>query len=208
MPSPRSDFALLDAWRHGDRDAGEQLFEHYFDAILGYFARRAGPDAEDLTQRTFLACLEHREHIRGDASFRTFLFAVAHNVLFRHLRGKHVHDDRTDGSTSGIFDVSPSSSAVLAVCEEREEIHEALSRLEPVHRRVLELYYWERCTSAQIASKLGVPHGTARTRLRRARGLLRTELERVRPDRRHHTRRPSHTSSQSLSRARGPIFGE
>lgn len=208
MSSPKSDLVLLDAWRHGDRRAGEQLFEHYFDAIHRYFVRRVGPDADDLTQRTFLACAEHREHIRGDATFRTFLFAVAHNVFFRHLRGRQCHDDRTDGSVSGIFDASPSSSVVLAAVEEQDELKAALSRLGPEHRRVLELYYWERCTSAQIASKLGLPHGTARTRLRRARGLLRAEIEQARPGCRQHDRRPSHASSQSSISAREPIVGE
>jgi RNA polymerase sigma factor (sigma-70 family) len=175
---PASDVALLHAWRGGDRCAGEQLFERHFAAILAFFRRRVDRDAEDLTQRTFLACLESREHVRGTASFRTFLFSVAHNVLGNHFRHKRRREDRTGAGASAVLDLSPSSTMVMAVQEERELLWSALDRLPLPDRRLLELYYWEKHTSAEIACELGVPHGTARTRLRRARRLLREELDR------------------------------
>jgi RNA polymerase sigma factor (sigma-70 family) len=194
MSRPDSDFELLQAWRDGDRRAGELLFERHLDAVRGFFHRRVDGDAEDLAQRTFLACVESKTQIRGDASFRTFLFAVARNVLGKHFRGTRSRDDRTRCGVSGVLDRSPSSSMVVAAHEEREGLQDALGRLPTEHRHVLELYYWERRTSAEIAKELGVPHGTARTRIRRAVGLLREDLEHTTMSRRsmalpsHHAR--------------------
>lgn len=180
-----SDYALLDAWRSGDRRCGELLFERHVEDVYRFFCSKIGGDAEDLTQRTFLACVESKERIRGEASFRTFLFAVARNVLGKHYRRKRRRSARTEHLTSSVRDPAPSNSTVMARTEERDDLREALRRLPREHRRVLELYYWEQRTSAEIARVLGVPHGTARTRIRRARVLLREQLER------HRTPRPA-----------------
>ncbi|MEM9456509.1 MAG: sigma-70 family RNA polymerase sigma factor [Myxococcota bacterium] len=169
---------LFRAWLSGDRKAGALLFAQHFDIIVQFFSRRVGRDAEDLAQRTFLACEESRARIRGTCSFRTFVFSVAHHVLGKHFRSKHRRDDRTEQGVDVLRDPSPSSSAVMAVVEDHEHLDEALEQLDREHRRVLELFYWEQRTSAEVARELGVPHGTARTRIRRARTLLREQIER------------------------------
>ena len=62
------DHELLRAWQTGDDRAGEQLFRRHYQLILRFFHNKAGTQAHDLVQRTFLACLEARDRIRGDAS--------------------------------------------------------------------------------------------------------------------------------------------
>ncbi|MEM6989706.1 MAG: sigma factor, partial [Myxococcota bacterium] len=80
-----TDDALLAAWRDGDRGAGDALVNRHFDAVSRFFRSKLGDDVEDLIQRTFLDCVESRDRIQRP-TFRAFLFAVARNRLFDHLR--------------------------------------------------------------------------------------------------------------------------
>jgi predicted RNA polymerase sigma factor len=56
---------------------------------------------------------------------------------------------------------------------------QALRRIPMDHQIVLELYYWERMTAAEVARVLDVPEGTARTRIRRAKQLLEEQMARL-----------------------------
>jgi RNA polymerase sigma factor (sigma-70 family) len=176
MTTAATDVELLEAWRGGDRRAGEQLFERHYAAIARFFRNKLEFGVDDLIQRTFLACVEGRERIRGDASFRTYLFAVARNLLGKHYRGRQLHGDRIDFGVTSIHDLAPSPSVVVAEHEEQRLLLDALRRIPLDHQIVLELYYWERLTSAEIAGVLDVPHGTVRTRIRRAKQLLEEQL--------------------------------
>jgi RNA polymerase sigma factor (sigma-70 family) len=171
-----TDVELLDAWRGGDRRAGEQLFERHYAAVARFFRNKLEFGVDDLIQRTFLACVEGRERIRGDASFRTYLFAVARNLLGKHYRGRQRPGDRIDFGVTSIHDLAPSPSVVVAEHQEQRLLLAALRRIPIDHQIVLELYYWERLTSAEIAGVLDVPHGTVRTRIRRAKQLLEEQL--------------------------------
>ncbi len=176
MTTAAADVELLEAWRGGDRRAGEELFERHYAAVSRFFRGKLDFGVDDLVQRTFLACVEGRERIRGEASFRTYLFAVARNLLGKHYRGQHRHGDRIDFGVTSLHDLAPSPSVVVAEHEEQRLLLEALRRIPLDHQIVLELYYWERFTSAEIAEVLGEPHGTTRTRIRRAKQLLEEQL--------------------------------
>lgn len=178
VSSPAPDLDLFEAWRNGDRRSGTVLFGRHIDSVRRFFSSRVRHDVEDLTQRTFLACEESKGSIRGDSSFRTFLFAVARNVLGKYFRSNRRHGDRTGPCDGARPDPAPSSSAVMAMVDEREGLQHALSRIPSEHRRVLTMYYLEQRTSADVARRLGIPHGTVRTRIRRARSLLREEVQR------------------------------
>jgi RNA polymerase sigma factor (sigma-70 family) len=173
---PVTDAELLRAWADGHKPAGEQLFERHFEAIARFFRNKLPADTqhEDLIQQTFLGCVEARDRFRGEASFRSFLFAIAHNQLGKHWRSRS--RDRLDFQTISAFDIDPSPSAVVARDQEQQKLLLALRRL-PIDSQVaLELHYWEAMTAAEIGEVLGVPLGTAKTRLRRAKQLLESEL--------------------------------
>jgi RNA polymerase sigma factor (sigma-70 family) len=179
MSAPATDLELLEAWRGGDRHAGELLFERHFDAVARFFRNKVADGIDDLIQRTFLACVEDRDRFRGDASFRTFLFAVAHNVLGKHYRSKRRHGDRIDFGVTSVHDLAPSPSVVIARHDEHRVLLQALRRIPLDHQIVLELYYWERMTAIEVGRVLEVPEGTARTRIRRAKQLLEEEMKRL-----------------------------
>lgn len=78
----REDAALLEAWRLGDRRAGNLLFERHYASVAGCF-RDQVPDAvqEALIRATFLGGLTDEANLRAHASLRTSLLAIAHHVL-------------------------------------------------------------------------------------------------------------------------------
>ncbi|EDM74207.1 RNA polymerase sigma-70 factor [Plesiocystis pacifica SIR-1] len=174
------DSDLLQAWAAGDQLAGEQLFERHFEAVARFFRNKLPADTrhEDLIQQTFLGCVEARERFRGEASFRTFLFAVARNQLSKHWRSRS--RDRLDLQTVSVFDLDASPSAALARDEDQQLLLMALRRIPLDHQVALELHYWESLTAAEIGAVLDVPLGTAKTRIRRAKQLLEAELSALR----------------------------
>lgn len=169
-----SDLDLLDAWRAGDRRAGSELFSRHFDSVYRFFRNKVDVQFEDLVQRTFVACLESRDRFREVASFRTFLFSIAHNLLREHFRrGSRAEVDFSDTS---IVDLGAGPASVMAAGEQARLLVHALRKIPFESQVLLELYYWEELTGPELAAFLGVPEGAARTRLWRARKQLRAAL--------------------------------
>jgi RNA polymerase sigma-70 factor (ECF subfamily) len=172
------DALLLDAWRGGDHEAGEALLGQHYDAVLRFFRTKAGDDADDLVQGTFLRCLEPRSHFRGQSSFRAFLFGIAHNVLCEYIRSR-VRDRKVDPDfgVSSILDLNPRASTIALARAEQKHLVRALQQL-PVELQVtLELYYWEELPVEEVAAALDVPVGTVKSRLHRGRTLLREMID-------------------------------
>ena len=83
MADAPSDVELLQAWRAGDAAAGELLVGRYFLSVHRFFSAHVQGDVDDLTQRTFEACIQARDRMRDDAAFRGYLFGIARNQLAR-----------------------------------------------------------------------------------------------------------------------------
>lgn len=167
-----SDVELLQQWRNGDMAAGEILFERYYDPIARFFRSKMTTDISDLVQETFVACVEGRDRLQEDASFRAYIFSVAHNVLCAHLRGKYRDDAIVDFDATSVEDLAPGPISQIVNRHEQRLLLEALRRIPVNYQILLELRYWEQLKTADIAEALGVPHGTVRRRLAQARKLL------------------------------------
>ncbi len=169
------DAALYEAWKGGDRRAGEALFERYFDPIYRFFESKTHADPGDLVQRTFLGCVEARERFRGASSFRTFLYAIARNELFAHYRSRK-SGGQVDFGVSSVADLAPSPSTLLRRQSDREVLVAALQSLPLDLQIALELRFWEELSGPDLAVVLEIPEGTVRSRLRRAMEALRAAL--------------------------------
>ncbi len=172
-----TDFELLEAWRGGSNQAGAELFDRHFAAVARFFRNKTSSQTDDLIQTTFLRTLETRDRFRGDSSFRTYLFAVAHNVLREHYRSKRRDGDRLDFGVTSVQEMGPGAVTMLARRGEEQLLLQALRAIPLEHQVLLELYFWEKMTAGEIGQVLDVPEGTIRTRIRRAKQLLNEQLE-------------------------------
>jgi len=170
------DLELLVQWRAGDRGAGEALFARHFPGLCRFFATKVGAEADDLIQRTLLACVQARDQFRADASFRTYLFTVARNELYQHHRRTSRDGARLDFSITSVAQLVSTPATRLARDAERRRLQEAIRALPLELQTLLELHYWEELDAAALAEVFETTPGAIRVRLHRARGLLRERL--------------------------------
>jgi RNA polymerase sigma factor (sigma-70 family) len=166
------DRALLDAWRAGDRTAGDVLLGRYFDGLYRFFRNKVDHGVDDLIQRTFTACIAAKDAMRDHSSFRTYLFTVARHQLYHYWRDNHRKDALFAPEETSVVAMGVSVSSILATRQEQRLLLRALRTLPLDLQVALELHYWEELTTAEIAEILEVPQGTAKSRLRRAREQL------------------------------------
>ncbi len=171
-----TDAELLAAWTAGDLAAGSQLFERHFESVARFFRNKVDGPIDDLVQKTFLGCLEGRERVRGESGFRAYLFGVARNVLGKYWRSRIAGARQVDLEAESVVQMGASATSVYARDQGQLAMLNALRRIPLDAQIVLELCYWESMTSAEIGVVLGIPVGTAKTRIRRARALLSMRL--------------------------------
>ncbi|MDB4976319.1 MAG: polymerase, sigma-24 subunit, subfamily [Myxococcaceae bacterium] len=169
------DYGLLHRWRAGDMAAGEALVTRHFPSLRRFFHNKVGAEMEDLLQQTFLGCVEARDLLREEASFRTFLFAIARFQLFTFYRRQSRHG-QLDFTRLSVRDLRTSPSSAVAREQRHRRLQAALQSLPVDHQIALELAYWEGLTASEIAGVLGIPENTVYSRLHRAKGQLRSLL--------------------------------
>lgn len=167
------DMELLLAWRAGDNEAGSRLLRRHFRTLYRFFRSKVSTGVEDLVQQTMLACADGVHRFRGDASFKTYLLAIARTQLLMHLR-KHARKGKqvVELETS-VADVLGSPSVEVAGKDEQRLVLAALRHI-PIDLQIaVELHYWEELRIEDIAVVVGIPAGTVKSRLNRARRLVR-----------------------------------
>ena len=174
MPDDGSERALVQQWQAGSAQAANALTEQYYASVRRFFDLRAPGMADDLTQATFLGAMEARDRFRLDASFKTFVFSIAHKQLLRHLRCQHQGPRVQRYATEG--GPKTSLSMVAVRFQEHQLLLMALSQLPVDSQIVIELYYWEDMKTAAIAEALELNPSTVTSRLARARELLRENV--------------------------------
>ena len=179
---PDEDVALLDRWRAGNEEAGQALFARHFDSIYGFFETKCETDADELTQATFLACLRAKDQFRRESSFRTYLFTIARNELYRVLRTRQRRDAKLDFELSSIADLVSTPGTRMARNQEHKQLIDALQHLPVEQQTLLELHYWEDMDISALAEIFDSPTATIRTRLHRARKALRDRMEGSAPE--------------------------
>lgn len=173
--SKASDSDLLDKWRAGDMDAGNRLCQAHFGEIRRFFASKVGQDVDELVQTTFLSCIQSRDKFRGECSFRTFMFTIARRQLYQYFRKIRRHQV-LDFSVTSLSALDTGPVTYTARNQEHEQLMHALCELPLEQQLLIELYYWEEMSIADLAQILGVAQPTVHTRLFRARKALREQI--------------------------------
>ncbi len=174
-----TDAELLQQWKSGDTRSGEELFARYYDAVARFFGNKVNRDRADLVQATFSACLEKVGGLKDAASFRSFLFGIARFELLHYYRRKSRRETEFDAEKTSVYDLDPTPSRIIAKHQEQRLLLEALRHIPLDLQVVLELTYWEKLTSPEMADLLEIPEGTVKSRVRRAREKLDEQLARL-----------------------------
>lgn len=158
----------------GERAAFEELIERYQGPLWRYI-RRVAPDedaAREVTQDAWLRVLRGIGRLRDPARLRPWLFGIARRALMDRLRDQYARAVETDCDVSEIpARVDPALPELQLQQVERE-----LAALPIVEREVLTLFYLKELSLAEVAEVLNLPVGTVKSRLFRARQMLRGEL--------------------------------
>ncbi len=175
-----SDDDLLRAWRGGDKAAGDALVRRHYESVRRFYDLRMPATAEDLTQQAFLACVVGKERVRGDASFKAYLFGVARNLLLRQLRNQERFNRMAEFKSAQGPDTVLTPSGVVALRQEHRLLLRAFEQVPTDGQIALQLHYWETMTTAEIANVLDLSVTAVTSRLLRARKRLREEVESIR----------------------------
>jgi RNA polymerase sigma factor (sigma-70 family) len=199
-----TDGVLIERSARGRPDAFVEVVRRHEVAVHAFLARRAGRQAaDDLLGEVWLRAFGGRAGFDpAHCDARPWLYGIARNVLRAHWRAVRPADQvgvfeaggRTgvfaSGGRDGVMEAGGWAGAVAAVdpwddvidrldsaaAARTRQMIGALRALPPEEREVLLLVAWEQLTPAQVALVLGIPPGTARSRLHRARAALRPVL--------------------------------
>jgi RNA polymerase sigma factor (sigma-70 family) len=170
------DGVLIERSVHGRPDAFVEVARRHEIAIHAYLARRTGHQAaDDLLAEVWLRAFAARSgYDTGYDDARPWLYGIARNVLREHWRTSSGEEPAAIGETR----VDPWDGIIerLDSAERAKAVMSAVRALPPAEREILLLVAWEQLTPAEAAKVLGVPQGTARSRLHRARATVRQVL--------------------------------
>lgn len=177
MSEPLADTAIIQQ-SQCNPEAFAQIFDRYHRDVHAFVARRAGREAaDDVLSEVFLAAFAQRASYDLDmASARPWLFGIANNLVKRRWRSM-ASQQRLATRLAALPASSnyPENGLAAGVDAEREweQVRVALGRLPKEEQEALLLYAWEELTYSEIAKLVGVPVGTIRSRIHRARTQLR-----------------------------------
>ena len=181
MEETRSDAELL-ARASRQPDLFGIVFDRHFATIHRYLERRVGRDgADELSSEVFRIAFEQRTRFRAvHQSALPWLYGLATNLALKRWRGDARHS-RALGRLEAESRVGESSDVDgaddrLAATASRARILDALAQLAAADRDVVVLVAWEELSYEEVATALDIPLGTVRSRLNRARRVLREHL--------------------------------
>jgi RNA polymerase sigma-70 factor (ECF subfamily) len=168
----------------GRRDAFGLLVSRYQARLYNAAIRLVdnAEDAADVVQDAFLNAYQALHSFKGDAEFFTWLYRIAFNAAISLKRKKRAAVSLDAVGTEGRIEPDDPSEyvkpgAAIERTEDETQLQEAITRLSHEHREVLVLKDIEGLKYEEIAEILGVPIGTIRSRLHRARLELRQLLD-------------------------------
>jgi RNA polymerase sigma factor (sigma-70 family) len=174
IPSRATDELLVVRCQLGEPDAFDALIGRWHGPLWQYIRRMTGrdADAQDLLQEVWLRVIRGIPKLRDGSRFRGWLFGIARRALMDRLRRDYAVPPVADVDPGDLIAEPPSidTEADLAALES------ALDTLPAVEREVLTLFYLRDISLNELADALNVPVGTVKSRLFRARRLLRAAM--------------------------------
>ena len=180
------DKLLCDA-KSGDHRAFEELCVRYGGLVKQRIFRilRNQEDTEDVLQKTLLSAYRHLDAFRGTCRYSTWLVAIGTNTSLMLLRKRrrgpemisdHISEDGQRFESMDFRDPELDPEQRYMVDQTLHNLHAAMQRLPPHARCLMDLYYRKERRMKEAAAILGITVATAKSRLLRARHMLRRSL--------------------------------
>ena len=175
-PTDEDDARLWTLAREGSAEAFGELFERHCDLVYNFAFRRTGSSdaAEEAVGTAFLEAWRQRDRVEVfQGSLRPWLLGVTNNIVRRWRTRDRV--DRALERLAAVEDLPDHSTRVVGQIDAQRRLRLVLRRiaeLPDAQRDVLLLWAWEQLSYDEIAIALGVPTGTVRSRLNRARSAV------------------------------------
>ncbi len=185
--SAQPESALIRRAQQGDEAAFDRLVELFGARVYNIAYRMLGhaDDAHDATQEAFLRVYDALDRFRADSSFTTWLYRIVMNVCYDELARRRRRpptltelesaDAALPASAERLPGHDNTEDAVLQA-ERRRALHAAIAALPEAFRAVIVLYDLQGFSYEEIAAILRVNLGTVKSRLNRARTLLREKM--------------------------------
>jgi len=180
-----ADLALIERYLGGDVMAFDELMHAHEDRVFGICLRmlRDRDAALDATQDTFLAVFLKVDRYRAQAAFSTWLYRVAINACYDHLRRRR--RQRSESLPENLDSADPKSGDAFTAAELRPDIEVALQAVSSEFRAAVVLVDLEGLALETAADLLGIPVGTVKSRVFRGRRQLAEYLGNLRPPSQH-----------------------
>lgn len=193
MNNPLPDQALIESIQNQQAWAFEVLYDRYAASIRRHLCHMVSdePAAEDLLQETFLRVWTRAGQWNGQGSFKGWLFRIATNLALNHLRTRRrqpeqplelpdflMDDDDLPDTPAWLVDTaSLGLEAVMEQVEQGARLRQVIQDLPEEKRELLHLVHQMEFSLREAADELGIPEGTAKSRLYYARKQVRHGLQ-------------------------------
>jgi RNA polymerase sigma-70 factor (ECF subfamily) len=176
-----ADGELMRRAQAGEDGAFEVLFERHRDKTFTIALSILGDAAEaaDVVQETFLKAYRKLHRFREDGAIKSYLYRTARNAAIDALRKRRTDStplEHADGGERVLLDPTDRPDQTFQKKTNLIELNKALNSLSEEHRVVVVMHHLEELTVEQIAEELQIPVGTVKSRLGRAREILRRKL--------------------------------
>ncbi len=187
----KHDYKLVRLAVNGDEKAYAELLSRYKDAIYYMLLKMVNnkSDAEDLTIEAFGKAFKNLAQYTPNYAFSTWLFKIATNNCIDFIRKKkanlisldHSSGDQ-DSMSTPLQSESPDPEEDMIKNQRMALTRSVVSKLKPRYRKLVELRYFKEYSYEEIANELGLPIGTVKAQLFRARELLYNILKSSNPN--------------------------
>lgn len=173
------DSLIVNAVLNGDRDGYRKLVDKYKKMVYGIAWSHLGdPDlSEDAAQETFLKAYTYLGTLREPDKFAGWLARIARNVC--NTFGRGMKRERAFRNRWAVLESAEAGQQEEGRESSSKELWDAFARLPAIHREALTLFYVEGKSMAEASAALGITEQAMRTRLHRARRVMRVQLERM-----------------------------
>jgi RNA polymerase sigma factor (sigma-70 family) len=179
----RTQFLDLDKYifaaKSNDQKAFNYILNICWNEVYGFILKRTQNenDAEDITIQTFARAFDKIDSFNAEFQFKTWLITIAKNIHIDTLRRSKSHlmeesEQSHQSVMATLADINPTPEDALITAQKLSELRDNIKKLKPHYQEVIQLFYFQELSYAEMAEKLQEPLSRIKVKLLRARQLL------------------------------------